>query len=143
MTLDRTLNRHLSIGLEYNPLTKEVQPRATWFISSEAHGRPSVVLGFSADRLAVERGHNVFLTFSKSYAGGKLLPFVSVKTTTMKPTLAFPFGLNANLGTGLTFQALYDSNYTHLLLTYSERDWSASALWARTRYWGVQVGYRF
>lgn len=107
-----------------------------------AHRRPSITLGFSADRLSVPDGYAVFLTSSMAIPGTDISPFVSLKYGTADQRLAFPFG--ANLGMGpLSLQALYDGNYTHLLLSKPMGNVTVSFVLGRMKHPGlaIQVGF--
>lgn len=143
MTLDRVITNRLSLGIEWNPTTGEVQPRATWFATPEKAGLPSVVLGAAADRLSTARGHAVFLTFARSFSDGAFKPFVSAKYSPSMGTMAVPFGANLRLEKATTLQALYDGDYTHLLLSRREGRMNASLVLARMKHLGFQVSTDF
>lgn len=166
LTLDYTVTPRLSIGLETafsgdhshpqpsfgsNPLrylgnstgTAPVLPRATWFVTPETEFTPSVVLGFTADRLSTPIGQAFFATFSKAFPEARVAPFVSVKYNTHDRSVAFPFGANVSLTDRLTFQAINDGDYTHLLLTFLGDQVSPSLILARTRYPGIAVTIGF
>jgi hypothetical protein len=51
-SLDRSVTPRLNLGLEWNPISNELQPRGTWFLSPETTKDPGFVLGFTADRLS-------------------------------------------------------------------------------------------
>lgn len=142
-TLDYRITPKLAGGIEFNPHTREVQPRATWFVTPQTANLPSVVIGASADRLSTPEGHAVFLTLAKSFADSPITPFLSAKYSTSSRQFAYPFGANARLGKDITLQSLYDGNYTHLLLTKSFGMSSASLIFARTRHWGFQFSIGF
>jgi hypothetical protein len=131
------------VGLEYNPGIEELLPRATWFVSPEGPGHPSVALGFTADRLSTPEGHAVFLTFAKSIPGTGITPFASVKYATENRMIAFPFGASARLGEDLIVQALYDGNHTHLLLTRLEPGLTVNLILARMKHPGIGVSFGF
>lgn len=142
LTLDYRLNPRLTAGLEINGVG-EVLSRATWFMSPPVRDQPSLVLGFSADRLSTPKGHAVFLTASKAVTGARFMPFGSIKYSTFDGGVAFPFGTNVLLGDEMTLQALYDGNYTHLLLTKSGKGMTVSAVLARMKHIGVAVSVGF
>lgn len=143
LTLDRRVTSHLSLGVELNPVTGEVQPRGSWFISPESEALPSVTLGAAADRLSTAEGHAVFLTFSKTAEGLPVQVFVSAKYGTGDERLAFPFGGNLRLDPETTLQAIHDGNSTHVLLSRRVSATSVSLVWAKTRYLGFQLGFGF
>jgi hypothetical protein len=120
-----------------------VLPRATWFITPEGAGHPSVVLGFTADRLSTPEGHAVFLTFAKSISGVPITPFASIKYSTDDRMIAFPFGANFRVAERLTLQALYDGNYTHALLSHSGTEFTTSLILGRMKHPGIGISFGF
>lgn len=142
-TLDKSLNPRLTVGLEYTPSQNEVLPRATWFATPAKGSLPSVALGWTSDRLSTPKGQAVFMTFSQHIPESPVTLISSLKWSTDKSRLAFPFGANLKLGDQAVLQAIHDGDYTHLLLTRIERGWSASFVLARTRYPGMHFSYQF
>jgi hypothetical protein len=69
--------------------------------------------------------------------------FVGAKFETETKWLYFPFGANVQLTDRLMMQAIYDSNHSHMLLTYLDGPVSYSLIVPRMRHIGFQVGYRF
>jgi hypothetical protein len=141
ITLDYRLSPRFTIGLEYDGVS-EVLPRATWFAVPMTASAPSVTLGFTADRLSTPEGYAVFLTFSKSL-DPRFTPFVSVKYSTEDEMVAFPFGANYRLAPDMTMQAIYDGNYTHLLLSKAVGDGTLSLVFARTKHLGIAYSFGF
>lgn len=142
VTLDRAVTPRLTMGLEWNPSTGEVQPRGSWFATPQTRTAPSVALGATADRLSTARGHAAFATFAYRPEGSRLTPFVSFKYATASRMGAFPFGANLDLGRGLTFQAQNDGEYTHLVLSRSDAGSTVAVHLARTRHPGLQITLR-
>ncbi len=118
-------------------------PRASWFVTPQGESTPSVVLGFTSDRLSTPRGQAFFATFSKSFSGVPVMPFVSVKTNSFGGKTAFPFGANWVIDGRHVVQAINDGDYTHLLFTRLEGKANVSLLLARTKYFGMTVSYGF
>lgn len=141
--MDRRLNPRLTFGLEYTPSSEEVLPRATWFATPAKGELPSVSLGWTSDRLSTPKGQAVFMTFSKALDGAPLTLISSLKWSTDKSRLAFPFGANLRFGDRHVLQAVNDGEYTHLLFTRLEDEFSASLMLARTKYLGVHLTFQF
>jgi hypothetical protein len=142
-TLDYRLNPQLSVGLEHTPSRQEFLPRASWFVVGQRGSVPSLVVGFASDRLTTPRGSAVFLTATRTEANSPIVPFVSVKYATEKDRFYFPAGFNVSLDEGWVFQTLYDGSHTHFVLTRTAGGATLSALLARHRYPGLQVGFGF
>lgn len=143
MTLDHIVNLRLTVGLETNPGNYEVLPRATWFASPAKGHIPGISLGWTSDRLSTPKGQAVFLTFNWPTLIPGITPFVSGKWDTGKDRLYFPFGANAALGKAMTLQAVYDGNYTHLLLTHRIATGGISLMLAKSRYFGIHTSIGF
>lgn len=139
-TLDYRLRPNLSAGLEFNGHDREVQPRATWFATPARRGLPSATFGFSSDRLTTPRGQTYFATFAMPLALGAVTPFGSLKWSSDRERLSFPFGLNLRAG-DWTLQALHDGDYTHLLLTRSYDRGAVSLMLARAKFPGLSYSF--
>lgn len=83
------------------------------------------------------------MTFSKALDGAPLTLISSLKWSTDKSRLAFPFGANLRFGDRHVLQAVNDGEYTHLLFTRLEDEFSASLMLARTKYLGVHLTFQF
>lgn len=142
ITLDRNFTPKFAAGLEYNPVTGEVRPRATWFATPSKGMLPSVVLGTSADRLSTERGNAVFLTLTQKVAP-ELYVFGGMKYGTYDRRLYFPFGANVTLDNSVTLQVLYDGGHTHVLVSKPIKNFVVSFVLARHRWPGLQIGFGF
>lgn len=142
-TLDYRLSPRLTAGLEVNPDANEVLPRATWFALVQTEKAPSVTLGVAADRLSTPEGYAAFLTFARGLEGGKISVFGSVKLSTVNRAIAYPFGANFRLDDRHLLQVINDGNHTHALLTHMADDVAITAVWARMRHIGIQLGFGF
>ncbi len=139
-TLDYRFDPKVTIGLEANGLD-QLLPRLTWFVTPATQSMPSVVAGITGDRLSTPTGQAMFVTFSKSI-NDVVTPFVGLKYGLDQQAVAFPFGANFSLGQS-TFQALYDGNGTHLILTQSAKGINYSFMLARMRFPGIGISYGF
>jgi YHS domain-containing protein len=165
-TLDYAVTPRLTIGLERsgsdtnpNPVPKFtdnpsdylrfsdgdalILPRFSWFISPEAHGAPSLLLGSASDRLSTPVGQALFLTASKHIPNTQFTPFISIKTNSYDGRTVFPFGVNYALPNNYVIQAINDGDYTHLLFTKMMDRAAVSLVLARTKYIGLSVTYGF
>jgi hypothetical protein len=143
LSFDRRFTPRFTAGVEYHPEIREVLPRATWFITPPRGDLPSVVLGFNADRLSTPEGHAIFLTFAKRIPGTPFTPFASVKYGTPDRMFAYPFGVNYQATQSLSFQLLYDGNYTHALGTMHLGDAAVTLMLARMKHPGVALTLGF
>ena len=163
-TIDYALTPRLSVGLErsgsdptsstgpgdgvWNYFRRSdgdtlVLPRASWFITPEGPTHPSLVLGFTADRLSTPKGQAFFLTASKAIPKSMFTPFVSIKTNTLDGKTVFPFGVNARLTPEWTLQVINDGDYTHFLGSRIF-DWgTGSVILARGKYLGFGLSFGF
>lgn len=142
-TLDYRVTPRVSLGLEANGDGEGILPRGSWFITPEGENHPSLVLGFTADRLSTPRGHAVFLTASKSIPNSPVLPFLSVKLNTDDGATYFPFGANWMINDRHTLQVINDGSYTHMLLTHIGDQANFSLILARMKHLGFSVNYAF
>lgn len=164
LTVDYAVNPRLSLGLERSgsdssllPVRTDggwnwlrtsdgdapVLPRGSWFITPEGPNYPSLVLGFTSDRLSTPKGQAFFLTAAKWIPGTVFTAFVSVKTNSYNGRTVMPFGVNTRLSPEWTLQTINDGDYTHVLLSHVF-DWgSGSVILARSRYLGFGVSFGF
>ncbi|HZH97723.1 MAG TPA: hypothetical protein VEX38_02025 [Fimbriimonadaceae bacterium] len=141
--MDYRVTPRFTAGVEYHPAVGEILPRATWFVTPQTDRLPSVVLGATSDRLSTPRGQAYFATFSKSFKGSPVVPFVSIKYGSDEGRLAFPFGANLVVSERLTLQGLYDGNYSHGLVTYRFADVNVSFVLARMKHPGLSLSFGF
>lgn len=146
-TLDRRVTPRLSLGLEQTGRAfgqGVVTPRGTWFITPEGKNHPSVTLGFTADRLSTPRGTAIFVTSGHSIPGTPVSVFASLKYSTDMQRVGFPFGANVRIGQDMTFQAIYDGDYTHMLLSKGwQGNITTSLVMARSKWPGLQLSVGF
>ncbi len=142
-TLDYRVSPRVSLGIEANGDGEGILPRGTWFITPEGERHPSLVLGFTADRLSTPKGHALFLTASKSIPNSPILPFLSVKLNMDDGATYFPFGANWMINDRHTLQVINDGSYTHMLLTHIGDQANFSLIFARMKHLGFSVNYAF
>jgi hypothetical protein len=59
-TLTYSLQRRLSVGIEYNPKADSVSPLANLIAVPESRYRPAVILGTSSDRIGTPSGQSFY-----------------------------------------------------------------------------------
>lgn len=103
-----------------------------------------VSLGTSSDRIGTPAGpHAYYVTFAKSLTELKLGTYVSVNYSEFDQRLNFPFGASCQLFPGVTTLFMNDGRKSHLLLTYSQQDWSVSAMWIWLKRPGISISFGF
>lgn len=142
-TLDYRITPRFTLGIETNGLGVEWLPRATWFATPPRGDLPSVAFGFTADRLSTPKGEAVFVTFARPLGGGRVNPFASVKWATENDGIYFPFGVNVVIPSGPTVQAIYDGDYTHLIVTQPLRGFALSFVLGQMKHPGIAATVGF
>lgn len=128
----------LSIGLEYNPNAGEVIPTGNLFLLKENDNRPSVIVGFSSDRIGSPEGYYQFYGVVAKYVPFmKSAPYVALQYSEWDGEFNYPFGITIPFGTKGNLQAIYDGNRSHLMGTvYLNETFGVTALWV----WYERVG---
>lgn len=134
----------LQLGVEYNPVAGEVGPLVTWFLLTETERRPALFLGTSSDRIGSPEGKQAYyVTAAKYLPLIRTSPYVSLNYSEWDRGLNVPFGVNVELGNGLSLQPMYDGHRTHLLGTFATERYSATLIWAWLERAGVAVSVGF
>ncbi len=71
------------------------------------------------------------------------MPYVSLNYSEHEDGFNVPFGANIFLGNAWVLIPMHDGRKSHLMLTYRERNWSASLLWVWLRHPGVAFSVGF
>ncbi|MCU0316642.1 MAG: hypothetical protein MUC92_08620 [Fimbriimonadaceae bacterium] len=165
-TLDYRLAPNLTVGIERSGSDSQIMPtpafgndpieylrksdgdapllpRLSWFITPETHATPSVVVGFTSDRLSTPRGQAFFTTFSKSLPDVPFTPFASVKYNNFDNSVKFPFGVNWRVDRDYALQLVNDGDNTHWLVTRLGSPVTVSLLFVRSREWGISFNVGF
>jgi hypothetical protein len=134
----------VQLGLEYNIVAGEVTPLATWFLVTETESRPAVFLGTSSDRIGSPEGTQAyFLTAAKYVPRLRASPYVSLNYSEWDDGFNVPFGVNVELGRGLSLQPMYDGERTHLLGTWATERTTVTLIWAWLEQAGAAVSIGF
>lgn len=132
----------LSLGLEWNPVVKEVSPTFNWIASLETEKHPMVSFGTSSDRIGTPEGNQAyFVTFAKGF--GKFAPYVSVNYSEFEQGFNFPFGVNIWLHPNWDLLPMHDGRRTHLLLTYKQPNYNISLMMIWMKRPGISVSIGF
>jgi len=134
----------LQAGIEYNPNAREVGLIGNYILATETANQPMINLGTSSDRIGTPPGPRAYyVTFAKSFPELKLGPYVSVNYSEHDREINFPFGLSYELMPKWSSMFMNDGRRSHLLLTYTEEDWSVSAMWVWFKHPGISVSFGF
>ena len=134
----------LQVGLEFNVAVEEINPLVTWFVTTEAHARPAVLLGTSSDRIGSPKGEqSYYLTVAKHAPGWPLSAYVSINYSEWDEGFNVPFGVTLGSWYGLSARPMYDGERTHLMLNYDQTRASISFLWVWLEQAGVSVSVGF
>jgi len=150
-TLNYRIHQKLQLGLEYNPVVREVSPIFNLFLMTEGESiwRPALFLGTSSDRIGSPADKQAyFLTLSK---GLPILP-VSVYATLNysewnkelgKTNVNIPFGMTVNLGQHLSVRPMYDGDRFHLMLNYFADHYGISLMYIWLERGGISTSVQF
>lgn len=136
----------LSLGLEFNPVVKEVLPTLNWIISAESEKSPMVSFGTSSDRIFTPEGNRAYyVSFAKSIPGARIAPYVSLNYSEFERGFNVPFGINWGIDHTVDLLAMCDGRKFHLLLTLKQPSSNLSLMLIdlkRPRF-GVSIGWGF
>ena len=134
----------LQIGLEWNIAVDEVDPLATWFLTTESEHRPALFLGTSSDRIGSPKGKQAYyLTAAKRLPVVPIAPYVSLNYSEWDDGFNVPFGANIDLSRGFSMQPMYDGNRGHLLASFATQRASVTLIWAWFETPGIAMSYGF
>jgi hypothetical protein len=83
------------------------------------------------------------MTAAKYLAPLHASPYVSLNYSEWDEGLNVPFGVNVELGRGISVQPMYDGDRTHLLGTVTAGRFSGTLIWAWLERFGVAVATGF
>lgn len=144
MTLDYNLDSRLQLGLEYNLVVQEVVLRATWKVLEESEKAPLIFLNTSSDRIGTPDGYQVVgINFAKTIPGTTISPYVTVAYSGFEKGLVFPFGASYQISQQWILTGMNDGRKSHLILTYSQKDFFIQAGWIWLRHPAITIGWGF
>lgn len=121
-TLTYRLHSRLTVGVEVNPLAKDVSPLVNWLVVTEGESRPAVMLGTSSDRIGTPEGQSFYVTVSKSLkreTGLPVAPYAGLAYGTYEDRLLAIGGLNINFTERLSSLVIFDGVKVHPTLSYA------------------------
>lgn len=143
-TLQRRVLPTLQLGVEWNPVAKEVGPLANWFLFTETDTRLALFFGTSSDRIGSPAGtQSYYATASRWFEPLNASAYVSLAYSEWDESLNVPFGATLSLPGGFALQPMYDGNRTHLLGIWSHERFSVTAIWAWLERAGIAVSAGF
>lgn len=129
-TLTYRLHTRVQVGVEFNPVVKEVAPLATVFLETEKERSPALFLGTSSDRIGSPEGtQSYYLTLAKYLPFARLAPYASLNYSEWDGMFNFPFGIGLELGNGVYIRHMYDGERTHLMGGLFREHWGVSLLY--------------
>ena len=127
-------------GFEYNVAADEIAPIANWIISPETPKYPMVSFNVSSDRLGTPKGPMGYgLTFARGFERLHVAPYVTVRYSEFEHGINFPVGMNIQIDKQWSLLPLNDGRKSHILLTYSQKNYSLSLMYVWFRHPGISV----
>jgi hypothetical protein len=134
----------LQLGFEYNPSVGEYGFRGTWVAVHETEKTPMIHINTSSDRIGTPAGHQqASITVAKSIPNSLFAPYVSLTYSGFEKKLIFPFGVNCKLHENWNLIAMNDGRKSHLLLTFSQKDFYLQAGWIWFKHPMLTMGWGF
>ena len=145
-TLTYRLHPRLTVGVEYNPLAKDVKPLVNWLALTETVKRPALIFGTSSDRIGTPSGTSFYLTASKNLQRETKLPiapYVGVAYGTYEDRFRAIGGMNINFTDSLSSLVIFDGVKVHPTLSYAYRRHVFSFVLAMGKKPGVSYSISF
>ena len=150
-TVNCRVHQRLQLGLEYNPVAKEVSPLLSLFLLTEGENewRPALFLGTSSDRIGSPAGkQSYFVTVSK---GLPKLPISAYATLNYSEwdrelgntPLNIPFGITVEFGQYLSIRSMYDVDRPHLMLNCFADHYGVSLMYVWLERGGISTSIQF
>ena len=121
-TLTYRLLPRLTVGVEFNPLAKDVRPLVNWLMVSETEKRPALIVGTSSDRIGTPSGQSFYLTASKNLQRETKLPiapYVGITYGTYEDRFRAIGGLNINFTDRWSGLVIFDGVKVSPTLSYA------------------------
>lgn len=145
-TLTYRLHPRVTVGVEFNPLAKDVRPLVNWLITTETEKRPALIFGTSSDRIGTPSGQSFYLTASKSLKSETRLPiapYVGVAYGTYEDRFRAIGGLNINFTDRWSSLVIFDGVKVSPTLSYGHGRHVFSFLLAQGKEPGVSYSVSF
>lgn len=141
-TLTYRVNNDLSVGVEYNPLGKDIGVLANWRAVRETKNTPAVVFGTSSDRIGTPNGRAYYVTVSKEVADG-LGVYVGAMYGEFENKIRIPAGVSYRFNDRWSTMFAFDGVNGHPMVTYQWDRYNLTFLMAQGKYPGLSVGVGF
>ena len=150
-TLNCRIHQRLQVGLEYNPVAKEVGPLLSLFLMTEGENvwRPALFLGTSSDRIGSPAGNQAyFVTVSKSLPKLPISVYATLNYSEWNKELGntllnIPFGITVEFGQYLSIRPMYDGDRSHLMLNYFADHYGVSLMYIWMEKAGISTSVQF
>ncbi|MDZ4723271.1 MAG: hypothetical protein SGI97_05145 [candidate division Zixibacteria bacterium] len=122
-------------------MVKEIVPLGNWFILTESPKRPSLMFGFSSDRIGTTKGNlQYYLVVGKYLPWLRLAPYAGIQYSDNDEGINYPFGANIEISSKFSLMPMYDGNRSHLVGNYYINDRvGLSLLWLWYEQAGISV----
>lgn len=130
-TLTGRVFRGFQVGVEYNPLSRDVSPLANLHLLSETGRRPAVILGTSSDRIGTPHGQSYYVTVSKDleeWSGLPLAPYGGISYGTFDDRIRWIGGFRLSFTPRVSSLVIFDGVRVHPTLTYRRGEHSISGI---------------
>jgi hypothetical protein len=145
-TLQYRLTNRLLVGVEYNPLEKEVGPLANFHLLSETKTRPALIIGTSSDRIGTPDGQSFYITVSKNLAPQLKLPiapYVGVAYGTFEDEWIAIGGLSIKFTSNFSSLFIFDGVHLHSTVNYGWKNHTFSLVMVRSKDPGFSYSIAF
>ncbi len=143
-TLNYRLHPRLQVGVEYNPVVREVGPLLNLFLCTETEQRPALFFGTSSDRIGSPEGkQSYYLTVAKFLPVLPISAYASLNYSEWDERFNFPFGGTIELGRGFSGRFMYDGQRSHVMLNYFPYQFGISLMYIWLESAGISISAGF
>lgn len=136
----------LTVGVEYNPLARDVRPLVNFLAVTEGERRPAVIFGTSSDRIGTPEGQTFYVTLSKNLKEQIRLPvapYAGVAYSTFEHRFLPIGGMNISFSERWSSLVIFDGVKVSATVTYARGRHAFSFLLARGNRPGVSYSVTF
>lgn len=136
----------LTVGVEYNPLARDVRPLVNFLAVTETENRPAVMLGTSSDRIGTPEGQSYYVTVSKnlkSWTNLPVAPYAGVAYSSFEHRFLPIGGVNVSFSERWSSLVIFDGVKVSPTLSYSRGRHVFSFVLARGNRAGMSYSVSF
>jgi hypothetical protein len=136
----------LTVGLEYNPIAKDVGPLVNFVALTETDRRPALIIGTSSDRIGTPEGRSFYATLSKDLAetvGLPISPYAGYSYGQFDDHGRAIGGLNVTFAEWMQGQVVYDGQKIHPMINFAFGRHQLGVLFAQGKNPGVSYSISF